>query len=201
MPTPLDVDVTEHRQAHHPIDAIFLRRWSPRAMSGEPLTPEEIGTLFEAARWAPSSYNRQPWRFFHASREGEHWERFLGFLVEGNRAWAHRAGLLVVVASLSRTEDGKPHPTHALEAGAAMQNLLLQASTMRLVAHAMRGFDLERARTELGMGPETEPHAMIAVGRPGEIGDLSEKLQARERPSGRRPLAEILIEGPLGAVR
>lgn len=196
MTTPSDVDVWKHREPTYRVEPIFVERWSARAMSGEALDPDDFMPLFEAARWAPSSFNRQPWRFFYATRGGEHWETFLGLLVEGNRAWARRAALLIVVASVTRTDEGKPIDTHALVTGMATQNLLLQGSRMGLVVHAMRGFDKERAHVELRLPDEMEAHAMIAVGRPGSVEELSEKLQGRERPSGRKELGEIVTEGP-----
>src|ERR1700704_5133488 len=87
----------EHRKAEYPVEMLFIRRWSPRALSGEPLTEKELMTLFEAARWAPSTYNEQEWRFLYARRETEHWPLFFDLLVEGNRAWCQRAAVLVVV--------------------------------------------------------------------------------------------------------
>src|SRR5437867_4470875 len=96
------------RKADHPIDTIFLDRWSPRAMSGEAIQEEELMVLFEAARWAPSSFNNQPWRILYARRDTEHWPLFLDLLVEGNRAWAHNAAALLLFVSKTTFDNGKP---------------------------------------------------------------------------------------------
>ncbi|MBV8855586.1 MAG: nitroreductase family protein [Acidobacteria bacterium] len=192
------IDGSEVRgpQAPHPVDELFLDRWSPRAMSGDPLTEEELTTLFEAARWAPSSYNNQPWRILYARRETGHWETFLSLLVEGNRAWAKDAAALLLFVSKETFDfNGQPYPTHSFDTGAAWENLALQATMLGLVTHGMQGFDYERARTELNVPEGFRVEAMIAVGRPGDPAQLPEGLRAREAPSGRKPLSEITCEG------
>jgi nitroreductase len=192
------IDGSEVRgpQAQHPVDELFLDRWSPRAMSGEPLTEEELMTLFEAARWAPSSYNNQPWRILYARRETENWETFLNLLVEGNRAWAKDAAALLLFVSKETFDfNGQPYPTHSFDTGAAWENLALQATMVGLVTHGMQGFDYERARSELNVPEGFRVEAMIAVGRPGDPAQLPEPIRAREAPSGRKPLSEITCEG------
>ena len=193
---PTDIDIDRHRKPARAIEPLLYRRWSPRAMSGEALTDDEVMTLFEAARWAPSSYNAQHWRLLYARRATAGWDRFFGLLAEGNRAWAGKAGLLVVLVSRTRFErNDHPARTHSFDCGAAWQNLALQATAMGLVAHAMQGFDYERARTELGVPDGYAVEAMIAVGRPGEIEDLPEGPRGMEVPNGRKPVAEIAREG------
>lgn len=183
-------------QAQHRVDELFLDRWSPRAMSGEALTEEELMTLFEAARWAPSSYNNQPWRILYARRETRQWPAFFGLLVEGNQAWAKDAGALLLFVSKETFDfNGKPYPTHSFDTGAAWENLALQATMLGLVTHGMQGFDYERARTELNIPEGFRVEAMIAVGRPGDPAGLPERLREREAPSGRKPLNEITCEG------
>jgi nitroreductase len=192
------IDGSEVRepQAQHPVDELFLDRWSPRAMSGEPVTEEELMTLFEAARWAPSSYNNQPWRILYARRETESWETFLNLLVEGNRAWAKDAAALLLFVSKETFDfNGQPYPTHSFDTGAAWENLALQATMLGLVTHGMQGFDYERARSELNVPEGFRVEAMIAVGRPGDPAQLPEPIRAREAPSGRKPLSEITREG------
>jgi nitroreductase len=190
-------DPLEHRSADHPIEPIFLRRWSPRAMTGEPLSPEELMTLFEAARWAPSTYNEQEWRFLYARNGAAHWPVFLGLLMEANQVWCRNAAVLVVVLSHKVFErNGKPNPVHTFDSGAAFENLALQGGMMGLVVHGMAGFDRARARRELNVPDDYDVEAMIALGRPGRLEDLPEELRAREVPSGRKPLAEIICEGP-----
>jgi len=183
-------------QAQHPVDELFLDRWSPRALSGEGVTDEELMTLFEAARWAPSSYNNQPWRILYARRETAQWPVFFGLLVEGNQAWAKDAAALLLFVSKETFDfNGKPYPTHSFDTGAAWENLALQATMLGLVTHGMQGFDYERARSELNIPEGFRVEAMIAVGRPGDPSRLPEKMREREAPSGRKSLAEITCEG------
>jgi nitroreductase len=193
------IDGSEVREAGHEVDELFLDRWSPRAMSGEALTEEELLTLFEAARWAPSSFNNQPWRILYARRDTGHWPVFLGLLVEGNRVWAKdAAALLLFVSKETFDHNGEQYPTHSFDTGAAWENLALQATLLGLVTHGMQGFDYERAREELNVPEGFRVEAMVAVGRPGDPSTLPEKVRAREKPSDRKPLSEITCEGPFG---
>jgi nitroreductase len=186
-----------HRHPAYPVDPLFVDRWSPRAMSGAALGETELMTLFEAARWAPSCGNFQPWRFLYARRDGDFWPAFLDLLKPSNQGWAARAGALVVIASRTHFDgDGRACVTHSFDSGAAWQNLALQASLMGLVAHGIEGFDYERARRVLRVPASYAIEAMAVLGHPGNPADLSESLQKRERPSSRRPLAEIVCEGP-----
>ena len=192
------IDGSESRepQTQYPVDELFLDRWSPRAMSGEAVSEGELMTLFEAARWAPSSYNNQPWRILYARRDTEHWDAFFNLLVEGNRNWAKDAGVLLLFVSKETFDfNGKPYPTHSFDTGAAWENLALQATMLGLVTHGMQGFDYERARSELNIPEGFRVEAMIAVGRPGDPAQLPESLREREAPSGRKSLSEITCEG------
>lgn len=153
-------------------------------------------SLFEAARWAPSSYNNQPWRFIYAKRGSEYWDRLFGLMVEFNQSWTKNAAVLIAVISKKNFDfNGKPSPTHRFDTGAAWENLALEASARGLVAHGMEGFDYERARKELNVPDDYDVEAMIAVGKPGKKEDLSPDLQEKEVPSDRRPLNEIVMEG------
>jgi nitroreductase len=188
------------RTAAQAIDPLFLERWSPRAFTGEPISETELMTLFEAARWAPSCFNSQPWRFIWARRDTGHWPRFLGLLSEYNRSWAKGAAALVVLISkttlLPRGADKEvPSVTHSLDAGAAWQNLALQAVRSGWAAHGMAGFDMPRAAVELGVPSGYRVEVAIAIGRRGDKSVLPESLQAREVPSDRLPLAQIVSEG------
>lgn len=191
LPNPLD-----HRKADFPIDPIFLRRWSPRAMSGKPLANDELMTLFEAARWAPSTYNEQEWRFLYARRDTELWKDFLDLLMPANQTWCTKAGVLVVVLSHKVfTRNGQPNPVHTFDAGSAWENLALQGALMELVVHGMAGFDRDKARRVLGVPADYDVEAMIAIGKPGNPEDLPPELREREVPTGRKPVAEIAWEG------
>ncbi len=185
-----------HRTPDHPIETIFLDRWSPRAMSGEPLDGRELARLFEAARWAPSTYNEQEWLFLYAHRDSPQWPAFFGLLMEANQAWCDRAAVLIVVLSHKVFAlNGRPNPVHTFDAGAAFENLALQGAAMGLVVHGMAGFDRDRARAELRVPDDYDVEAMVAVGHPGDPADLPEPLRQREAPSGRKPIAEIAREG------
>jgi nitroreductase len=191
LPDPLD-----HRQADRPIESVFLRRWSPRAMSGETLTGDELMTLFEAARWAPSTYNEQEWRFLYARRDTPHWQTFFDLLMDANKVWCQRAAVLVVVLSHKIFErNGKPNPVHTFDTGAAFENLALQGAAMGLVVHGMAGFDRDKARASLSVPDEYAVEAMIALGRPGDPAQLPPELRDRERPSDRNPVAQFTREG------
>ena len=196
MITELRPEVKNARKAGYPIDAIFLNRWSPRAMSGESLTDDELMPLFEAARWAPSSYNAQQRRFLYAKRDTPNWGLFFDLLVEGNQAWARRAAVLVVVISRKNFEyNEQPSRTHFFDTGAAWENLALEGSLRGLVVHGMQGFDYDKARTALKIPDGYEVCAMIAIGKRGNKDDLPENLRAMEFPNDRRPLKEIVTEG------
>lgn len=190
-----DIDVRQHRHPEHTIDPLFLERWSPRAMSGEAVSREELLCLFEAARWAPSAFNRQPWRFVYALRESEPWDAFLDLLVEFNQTWCKKAGVLVVICSRTISDHGKPIKSHSFDTGAAWQNLTLQATRMGLATHGMAGFDYERAAELIGKPEEFAVEAMIAIGHPGDREELPDGLRERESPSGRNPVADFAFEG------
>jgi nitroreductase len=187
---------SDKRQADHPIDTLFLDRWSPRAMSGEEIPEAELLVLFEAARWAPSSYNNQPWRILYARRGSEQWPLFFDLLVETNRVWAENAAaLLLFISKTTFDHNGKPYPTHSYDTGAAWQNLALQGYLKGYVVHGMQGFDYERARVALEIPDEFRVEAMAAVGRPGAMDALPEALRQRETPNDRRKLEMTICEG------
>jgi nitroreductase len=195
-------NAADDREPERPIEPLLLRRWSPRAMSGQPIAEEELLTLFEAARWAPSTYNEQEWRFLYARRETSHWSVFLDLLVEGNRVWCQRAAMLAVILAHRVFErNGKPNPVHLFDCGNAFENLALQGTAMGLVVHGMQGFDFDRARSVLGVPEDYAVVAMFAVGRPGDPALLPEPLREREVPSGRRPVREFIREGGFGPFR
>jgi nitroreductase len=188
--------VADLRKPGYPVDPIIVNRWSPRSMSGESISERELMTLFEAARWAPSSYTGQPWRFVYARRESKAWDGFCALLDDFNKTWAPKAAALIVVVSHKVFDwDGKPSRTHSFDAGAAWQNLALQGSKMGLVVHGMEGFDYERARAVLRVPDAFEVEAMVAVGRRASPETLDQELREMEAPSDRRPLSEIALDG------
>jgi nitroreductase len=188
---------TEHkRNSTHKINSLFVNRWSPRSMTGEDIDDEDLMSLFEAARWAPSSYNNQPWRFIYAKRNTENWNKLFDLLYEGNKVWAKNAAALVVVISRKNFEyNEKPSITHQFDAGAAWENLALEASDRGIATHGMQGFDYQRARTDLEIPESYDVMAMIAIGKRGPKENLPSKLQELEFPNDRKPLREIVMEG------
>ncbi len=185
----------------YPIHDVLKRRWSPRAFDERLIEADKLRSLFEAARWAPSSNNEQPWRFIVASKDHEaEWSRLLDCLVEGNRKWAYRAPVLILsVASMNFEDDAKPN-RHALhDTGMAVENLVLQATALGLVAHQMAGFDVEKARADLKIPTGCEPVAMIAVGYPGDPNVLPDRLKQRELASRERnPISTFVFSGEWG---
>jgi nitroreductase len=183
------------RIPEYEIDPQFINRWSPRAMSGAPVTEAEIMRLFEAARWAPSSANSQPWRFVYGLAGSPHFDRLFNLLVDANRPWCVHAGALVVVLSKAKAENGNALKTHSYDTGAAWMSLALEGLSMGLVVHGMGGFNYDRARVDLGVPEDYSVEAMIAIGHPGKVEDLPEAYQVREVPSPRRPVKESVFEG------
>jgi nitroreductase len=190
------IEGSEIRKADYPIESLLLDRWSPRAMSGEEISIEELMRLFEAARWAPSSFNAQQWRALYARRGTEHWPIFLGLLVEGNKAWAQHAAVLVLFISRQNFEyNNEPSITHSYDCGAAWENFALQGFRQGLVVHGMQGFDYKRANIDLKIPGGFRVEAMAAVGKPGAKETLPEKLRAKESPNERRKLSQSICEG------
>lgn len=187
------------RVADYPIDKQFLNRWSPRAYTGEDINVETLHTFFEAARWAPSSYNTQPWRFVFARRGTAHWDAMLGLLNDFNRSWAQNASVLIIVISKETfiAPDGKEAPAvaHTLDTGAAWAYLALQASLSGWAAHGMIGFDKEKAVSTLGIPSGYTVEAAVAIGKIGDKSTLPEGLQAREVPSPRQTNGMFAFEG------
>lgn len=183
----------ETRKTEQDVNPFFLQRWSSRAFSQEKLTKEQIYTLFEAARWAPSAYNTQPWRFYVVYRDSPQWHLLFDTLVPFNQEWCAKASALILVVSKTTQED-KPLPTSSLDTGMAVQNILLQSAQLGIVAHPMSGFDFELAKKNLSLDDPLQVQAMIAIGVYGELDMLSEQLQSSEVPSGRLDIKDIVTE-------
>ena len=183
---------------HIPIHDLLARRWSPRAFAERPVESDKLASLFEAARWAPSSSNELPWMFVVATKDDQAaYDRLLACLLKGNRKWAFRAPVLLVsVARMQFEDDGKPNRHAFHDTGMALENLLLQATALGLVAHPMAGFNIEQARADLKIPAGFEPVAMVAVGYPGEPALLPDYLQQREaNPRERTPVSGFVYAG------
>ena len=191
---------TNPRTAETSVEPLFLDRWSPRAFDESAIPSEDLTTIFDAARWAPSAFNFQPWRFVFARRESADWGRFLDLLLPFNAAWATRASALVFILSdtliqgPAASEPSLSH-SHSFDAGAAWALLALQATRLGYHAHGMTGVDFPRARAELGVPDRFRIEAAAAIGRLADKSILPEALQARETPSGRKPIEEFAFEG------
>ena len=189
------------RTADHPIDPLFLERWSPRAFDGSDISDADLLAMFEAARWAPSAFNSQPWRFLYAKRGDANWETFLSLLIPWNQGWAHSASVLAYIVSdslpFTDRETGAPASshTHSFDTGAAWVSLALQATRMGYHAHGMSGIQFERARAELGLPERLHLDAACVIGRIGDPAQLDEKQRAREHPSDRKPIGEYIHRG------
>ena len=190
---------TNPRVATARVDPQFIDRWSPRSFAPEPLTAGEIASLFEAARWAPSSSNLQPWLFLYET-DGPDRPVFDSILKPGNRVWAARAPLLAFLFARVRDAEGREPRTAQFDAGAAWMSVALQAHALGISTHAMAGIDVAAAHTRLGV--DSEHYAAMcafAAGRSGPREALPPELQAREQPrDDRRPLREIVHRGILG---
>lgn len=179
----------------HPLQDLIARRYSPRAFTAEEVTPAQILSLLEAARWAASCMNEQPWRYIVAMRsDRDAFDRLLGCLVEGNRVWCQDAQVLMLsVASTTFARGGQPNAHAWHDVGQASATMAIQATAMGLQIHQMAGFDRDRAREVFAIPAGFEPVAAIAVGYPGSPDLLPESLAERERaPRQRRSVADLL---------
>jgi nitroreductase len=185
----------------HDVHELIRERWSPRAFDPRPMERAKLLSLLEAARWAPSCYNEQPWRFILAEKnDTPSFERLLACLLEGNQIWArHAAVLLLTVAKLEFDHNGQPNRHAFHDVGMASENLTLQATALGLAAHFMGGYHVEKARELLGIPTGYEPVAAAALGYPGDPSILPDRLREREQASRQRvPLTELIFAGTWG---
>lgn len=181
----------------HPVHELLRRRWSPRAFSPEPVTPEQVATLFEAATWAASASNLQPWVFVYAHRaDTADFERLLGCLAPANQTWAKDAALLVCTLARTTLPNGKPNEWARHDAGSANTTLWLQATALGLYAHPMAGFDADQTRAAFALPPDVEPVTFTSIGHLGSPDQLPEPNRSRElAPRTRKPVAEVAFAG------
>ena len=192
----LSPEILEHRKPGNPINPLIQNRWSPRSMTGEEITDQELMSLFEAARWAPSSYNGQPWRFLYAKRNTPEWQLFHNLMIDFNKEWTKNAAVLLVVISRTTFEhNNKPSRTHSYDTGSAWMSLALEGSSRGLVVHGMEGFDYDKARKELEIPEGYQVEAMAAIGKRAPKEKLPPEMQKREFPSARKELNTIICRG------
>jgi nitroreductase len=184
-----------------PVHPLLAERWSPRGFDrGHELDGQALTTLLEAARWAPSAQNSQPWRFLVTRRGEQAHERLFAALAPGNQAWAGAASALVLVAARTASDDGRPQPWALYDTGQAVAALVTQAQADGLGVHQMGGFDTEAVRTEFGLDDSLTPVVVLAIGLPDSAADLPAPLAAREAaPRTRRPVTDLLLPAGAGA--
>lgn len=183
------------------INDLIKRRWSPRAFREVPVAAGQLHALFEAARWAASSFNEQPWSFIMATRQDE--EKFkvlFDCLVEGNQKWVARVPVLMLsVAKMTLDRNGKPNRFAYHDVGQALANMAIEATHLGLAVHPMGGFDVEKAREDLAIPEDYDPVTMIAVGHPGDFDELPDELKRKElEPRTRKPSKEFVYSGKFG---
>ncbi|WP_062351937.1 nitroreductase family protein [Bacillus kwashiorkori] len=184
------------RQPDYHIDDVFTQRWSPRSFLDKKIPDEDLYSVFEAARWAPSAFNEQPWRFIIA-RTDEERELFYRFISEFNLTWCKKAPVLALIISHTKRNE-EENRSHSFDAGAAWGFLALQATLKGLVTHPMTGFDFTKARELLSIPNDYAIQALVAIGYQGDKAALPENLQNREMPNQRRPLSESIFSGKFG---
>jgi nitroreductase len=186
----------------HPVLPVITERWSPYAYEPRAVEREKLLSCLEAARWAPSSYNEQPWTFILAERTDQaEFERMLQCLVEGNRAWAKNAGvvMLTIVCKLF-VKNGKPNRAAEHDIGLAAGNFVLQATALGLQGHQMIGVERDTARTTYNIPESHEALTAVALGYPAAVSpNATDELQKRDLARRlRKPLSEIVISGAWG---
>jgi nitroreductase len=183
------------RTSEYPIDKQFIDRWSPRAFSDKAVTEDQVLTVLEAARWAPSASNLQPWRFFYGVKGTPEFDTLLSLLIPFNEGWAKQAGALVFIASVTSFDGQRQNLTNSFDAGSAFMSLSLQAHSLGLITHGMAGIEYDKAPVVLQFPENLKLEAAVAIGYQGDATSLPDFLQTREAPSQRLPLSDIAFKG------
>jgi nitroreductase len=184
-----------------PVHDLIAERWSPRAFSDKPVAPDVLQSLFEAARWAPSSSNEQPWAYIVATKDdAENFSKLVSVLVPSNVTWAQRAPVLALaVAELAFAKSGTPNRNAQHDVGAATAWLTVEATSRGLFVHQMAGYDHDKARHVFGIPAGWEPIAAIAIGYPGDPDSLLQPLRDREVAlRTRKPISAFVMSGSWG---
>lgn len=183
-----------------PVLDVIAERWSARAFDPRPVDPQALRSLFEAARWAASCFNEQPWAYVVVGREGARFEEALGCLAEPNRLWARDAGALVFAGARERFErNDKPNRWASHDLGQATAHLALQAQSVGIAVHQMGGFSPERVRETFAVPEGWDPLTAIAIGYPGRVEDLDETFRKKESaPRERKPQEAFVFESAWG---
>ena len=193
-------DAMDHREAEHDINTLFLKRWSPRAMTGQTITQDTMNSLLEAARWAPSSYNGQPWRFFYARRGDKYFDEYMDLVNEFNQSWAKDSGALLVVTSTQRFDHNDEYDaTNEFSVGAAYENMALEAAERGLVMHGMAGIHYDKAKEYLGVPDHYKVICMAAIGHPAEPSSAQSEKYKNRRCWGYLALVTYLNSSSVGS--
>lgn len=192
--------VQNTRKADFPVDAQFTERWSPRAYTGEVIAESDIMSMLEAARWAPSSNNAQPWRFAIVMRIDPQWDSLFATLNPNNQAWASKAGALVAIASYqlatkAGSADLVPNAMHAFDTGAAWAYMAMQAHLNGFALHGIGGFNKEAGAKVLNLPADHTLQMLATVGKRGDAATLPDALREREAPNARKPLSALASRG------
>ena len=185
------------RKTDYEIMSEIVNRWSPRAFEPVDMKEEDLLAMFDAARWAPSSYNNQPWRFIYALRGTAEWDKLFSLLIEFNQSWAKNSSAIVLIASKKTFENGKPSLTHQFDTGSAWQNFSLEAVRRGYYTHGMQGFDYEKAYELLNIPEDYEVLSMTVVGKKASPDTLPDELREKEVQSDRKPISEIAFKGSM----
>ena len=190
-----ELEKLKHAPAVPGVEDLFLRRWSPRAFANKPVSDDDLKTIFEAARWAASSYNEQPWRFFLGRHGDATYQKIFDVLVEFNQGWAKSAPVLILsVASNKFAANGHPNQYSIHDTGAATGYLSLQATALGLHTHSMAGFDHHKARRSFNVSADFDIGAVTALGYLGDPNTLHDSMRAQEvSPRSRMPLSEFVL--------
>jgi nitroreductase len=184
----------------HPVHEVIQNRWSPRAFGDKTIPADVLRSLFEAARWAPSSNNQQPWAYIVATKDDkENFDKILSVLVAFNAGWAKEASALAIAVAELKFANGNPNRNAYYDVGAASLQLSIEATTRGLVVHQMAGYDHEKARQVFHIPADWDAIAVIAIGHPGDPKSLPAPLNEREvAPRSRKPLSSFVMTGKWG---
>ncbi len=186
------------RKSDFAVAPLFIERWSSRSLAPDAIPEADLMTCFDAARWAPSAFNAQPWRFIYAHRDTPDWDRLFGLLNIKNRQWAYRASALVFIVSRKDfvfQDETFPVGSHSFDTGAAWAGFALQAHLLGYSTRAIGGFDRKQAPETLGLPDNYHVETAVAIGRRAGIEHLEDVFRAQERPSARRPLDSFVFAG------
>ena len=183
----------------YPVHELIRNRWSPRSFSAQPIAPDTLNQLFEAASWAFSAMNAQPWQYIYAHKaDTEAFQKILDTLMPGNQPWAKNAAVLIIALAKTTHADGQPNGAALHDLGAANATLFLEATALGIYGHVMGGFDREKARRDFNLPEGVAPAVVIGLGYLGEAEQLEEPFLSREKAArARKPVAEFAFQNEL----